>query len=581
LSFRKVSQRGLRRLSAAAALATLFTFSGGALAQGFGGRGMGGPPGGGGFGPGSAGSGKKKPPPKKKDEEETHAASNAETIQSLQTQEPQLPQNPTEIPKDVKDRIGTDFARDKEKGRGPTVERDFYGLYYREKSGGYQFQTIFPPLWAQRNMPDDRASVFGFYYNRRGKDHDADVLFPFFWRLRDLQTTTTVVLPFVHREREATKDEPARHDNWVLPIAFEGASGDGSGYFHAPPLLTFTQHTAKSGLNIAGPMFCKWKGGPACDPRTADVMDMGLPPLYFYGKGETYEYEAIPPLLHYYRYDEQGDKSTNLWGPFLTQHSPDNDVFDILPLFYRSTGKNEAHTTLFPFFHYGYKGNSDLLITPLFLKAKGEDGSTTIASWVYAKYRGRTELDMYTPFYWQYRDPDIGLERKLLFPFYYEGTSPRSKDQVVFPFYGRFQRTGISDQIWVTPLFRHVGDVTGWETDLFPLLFFGRKNETTHSVIAPIFWDIASAHSRTTIAAPFFFRFADDKSVTQVALNTFYREKKVAGGTDWEFHFFPVFSYGQSPTGHWWNVLYGLAGYTHEGTASKVRAFYIPIQLSE
>ena len=52
------------------------------------------------------------------------------------------------------------------------------------------------------------------------------------------------------------------------------------------------------------------------------------------------------------------------------------------------------------------------------------------------------------------------------------------------------------------------------------------------------------------------------------------------GGTDWEFHFFPAFSFGHSPTGHWWNVLYGLAGYTRRGNLVKVRALWIPITLS-
>ena len=571
----------LRALTgAAAAILVLQSATGSALAQGFGRSGMGGPPGGGGFAPPGGTSGKKKAPAKKP-EEETHAATSVEGNQALQTQEPQLPQNPLEVPKDVKDRIGTDDAREPVKGKAPTVERDFYGLYYQEKSGSYRFRTILPPVWAERVMPDDKASLFGFYYHRRGKDHDADVAFPFFWRLRDRETTTTVALPFVHREIKATKDAPGRVDNWVLPVAFQGASGDGSGYLHVPPLLTFTQHTAKSGLNIAGPMYCKWRGGPACDPRTADAMDLGLPPFYFYGKTETSEYEVVPPLLHYYRYDEIGDKSTNVWGPVLLQHSPEKEVVDILPLFYRSWGKNESHTTLFPLFHYGYKGDTKLIITPLFLHSKGEDGSTTTASWVYARYRGRTELDMFTPLYWQYRDPDIGLDRQLAVPFFYRNHSPRSSDLVVFPFYARFQRTGISDTTLVTPLFRHTRDITGWETDIFPVFYFGRKNDSTHTVIAPFFWDFTSPRSRVTVAAPIYVRYADEKSVTQVAFNTFYREKKVAGGTDWEFHFFPLFSYGQSPMGHWWNVLYGLAGYTREGTMSKVRAFYIPFKLSE
>jgi hypothetical protein len=561
--------------------ASLLLSEGGAWAQGFGGGrgGMGGPPGGG-FAPGGSGQQKKKPAAKKP-EDETHAASNTESQQAVQTQEPQLPQDPNEIPKDVKERIGTDDAREKETGRADTTERDFYGLYYQEKSGGYRFRTILPPVWAERVMPHDRASLYGFYFNRRGKDHDADVAFPFFWRLRDFDTTTTFALPFLHRERKATKDLPARHDNWVVPLVFEGESGDGSGYLHIPPLLTFTQHTAKSGLDIAGPMYCKWKGGPSCDPRTADSMDLGLPPFYFYGKTDQSEYEVIPPLLHFYKYDEVGDKSTNLWGPVLLQHSTEREVVDILPIFYRSWGKNESSTTVLPLFHYSYKGSSNLLATPLFVKAHGEDGSDAFVSWVYARYRGRTELDMFTPLYWQYRDPDIGLERQFGFPIFYRNVSPRSRDLVVFPFFARFQRTGISDDIWVTPLFRHTGDIQGWETDIFPVFWFGRKNETQHTVIAPFFWDFAGPHSHVTVAAPLYVRIQDDKSVTQVALNTFYREKKVPGGTDWELHFFPLFSYGQSPIGHWWNILYGLAGYTREGTMSKVRAFYIPFKLSD
>jgi hypothetical protein len=539
--------------------------------------GMGGP---GGLSPPSSGSGKKKAAAKKP-EEETHAASNAEAVQSLQTQEPQLPQNPLEIPAAAKGRIGTDFARDLEKGRGSTTERDFYGLYYQEKSDKYRFRTIFPPLWAERTMPGDRASIFGLYYNRRSKDADADVLFPLFWNLRDKDTRTTFAFPFLHRERKASPGVPARHDNWLFPLFFEGSSTDGSGYFHIPPLLTFTQHSARGGIDVAGPMFCKWRGGPACDRRTADVIDMGLAPFYFYGKDETSEYEVIPPLLHYYRYSELGDKSFNLWGPVLQEHSPEKDVFDILPLFYRSWGKNESHTTLFPFFHHGYKGNSFLHVNPLFLWSKSEDGDSTIASLVYARHRGRTELDMWSPLVWKYRDPDIGLDRTVVFPFYYGSKSPRSDETVVFPFYGRFRKPGISDTTWVTPLFRHESSVTGWETDVFPLFWMGRRNESSHLVIAPILWDFSSPRSRATVVAPFYFRFSDDKTISQLAFNTYYREKKVAGGTDWEFHFFPLFSYGQSPTGHWWNVLYGLAGYTQEGTMSKVRALYIPIPLSE
>ena len=104
---------------------------------------------------------------------------------------------------------------------------------------------------------------------------------------------------------------------------------------------------------------------------------------------------------------------------------------------------------------------------------------------------------------------------------------------------------------------------------------------SSHLVLAPFVWDFASPTSRATVVLPGFFRFACQDGVSQLALNTFYREKRVANGSEWEFHFFPFFSYGQSPTGHWWNVLYGLAGYTRDGTNSKMRLAYIPITLSK
>jgi len=73
----------------------------------------------------------------------------------------------------------------------------------------------------------------------------------------------------------------------------------------------------------------------------------------------------------------------------------------------------------------------------------------------------------------------------------------------------------------------------------------------------------------------------DDHGVSQLAGNTYYRERRVGSSLDWEFHFFPAFSYGETPDGHWWNILYGLAGYTRRGPLVKARAFWIPITLSD
>jgi hypothetical protein len=560
---------------AAAALALLASLApGAARAQGFG-------------APPSAPPAASKPPP---GTPETHAAPGGDEASPIQTQEPTLPAEPLAIPPQAEGKIRADADRDLAIRCVGERERRFYGLYYSERcANGYQFRTAIP-LWAERKQGPDAASIFGpLYYRRRSPEVDADVVFPLLWRLRNGRTHTTIVGPFMHRERDAApaptaddpKPAPGRHDNWLAPLFFEGSGDDGSGYLHIPPLLTFTQHTDRSGFNLVGPLFCKWKGGPACDARSTDEVDLGLAPLYFYGRDRKSEYELIPPLLHYYSYSDVGDRSFNLWGPLLWERSRDTDVFNVMPFYWHSSGKNEEHTTLFPLLHYGYEGSSSLLATPLFVSATGDKGEKTFATWGYARYRGRTELDMWTPLYWQYRDPDIGLDRKILFPFYYRSTSPRSDDIAILPFYAHLERPAISETWWITPFFRHTKDLTGWETDLHPLFYFGRENHATHLVVAPFLWDFASPSSRSTLILPFYYRFSDATTLSQLALNTYYRERRVRGGTDWEVHVFPVFSYGESPTGHWWNFLYGLAGYTREGTMSKMRTLYIPITLSE
>jgi len=531
--------------------------------------------------PGFGGPGGGAPPPSQPPPgtPETHAASGADS--ALPKSQATLPEDPLAVPDRVAGQIGTDAkSDDAPKGAEGETDIDFYGLYYGETTGQYRFQTVFP-FWAERTQPGDRASLFGFYYQRRSVDADADVLFPFFWRLREQTTTTTVAGPFVHQEREASPGKPATHLNWLPPFFFEAKTDDGGGYLHIPALLTFTEHSDHDGFNLVGPLFCKWKGGPACDARTADELSFGVAPLYFYGKDRRSEFELIPPLLHYYSYDESTDRETNLWGPLLWQRHPEGEVFDILPLFYRSWGKNRESTTLLPLFHYGWEDRSHRLVTPLFVHAEGNDGEETFATWGYARYRGRTELDMVTPFFWWFRDPDVGLDTKVLAPFYYESHSPKHDDLAVFPFYARFARPGLEETTWVTPLFRHSHGVTGWSTHLYPFLFTGRTHESTHLVVPPVLWDFATPKSRSTVVLPVFFRFADRESTQQLALNTYYAERNVRGGTEWEFHFFPALSFGNSPQGHWWNVLYGLAGYTREGTMSKMRALWIPFKLSE
>ncbi len=527
-----------------------------------------------------------KPPP---GAPELHAASGGSDTTLPQGNEPSLPENPLEVSESVQKRIGTD-GEPPSPGTGEGVKREFYGLYYNEEAGEYRYRVAFP-VWGERTMPskanpkiEDRASVYGgLYYNRRGAENADDVLFPAIWNLRNPLEgkRTTVVGPFVNRR---TKTET---DDWLAPLYFTGTRPDG-GYTILPPLLSAFFRDKEGGFTLVGPGFCKWKTGPSCDTRTATDIDLGIAPLYFFGQDQSSLYEVVPPLIHYYGYNDRDGSWLNLWGPYYREHTEKREMFHLLPLYWSIWGNPEAggvkerHTTLLPFFHYGYKGDTEeLLVTPFFMNRTGPEGEKTFVTWGYARHRGRTELDMITPLYWDYRDPDTGLQQKLLFPFLFSRTSPREETSTFFPFWSYSERYGVSRSLWVTPFFNHKNDLRGWSTNIMPFVFLGRDGNETHTVIAPFYWDFASPKSRSTVAFPLYWRFSDTDSVHQLVGNVYYTEQKYKNGLDWQIHLFPLFSYGETPDGHWWNVLFGLAGYKRQGTASQVKALYIPISLSE
>jgi hypothetical protein len=552
-----------------------------ALAQMGPGSGMGMPGFGGGPGPG--GGAAKKPKKKDPNEPETHAATGAGDEVVAPGGEPTLPEKPLEVSKRTERHIGSDLDPDgEEQGRSRVTTRRFYGPYYSETSGKYRFQLAFP-VWANRSQPSrtnpavtDSASVYGgLFYHRRSAEHADDVLFPLVWNLNDrvAKSRTTIVGPLLNRVA------PFENDHWLAPLYFTGKRKNG-GYTLIPPLLTYTNTDGQRGFNLVGPLFCSWQGGGSCDPRTAQKLDFGVVPLYFFGQDAETKYEAVPPLLHYYHYNDRTLGWTNIWGPYYREHTQKRDMLHLLPLYFSIDGKDEHHTTLLPFFHYGYDRNAWLFVNPLFLMAEGHHSEKTFVTYLYARYRGRTSLDMVTPLYWRFRDQDIDLDQHLLFPFWFSRTSPRESTHVLFPFYARSIRYGISDTMFVTPLFQHTHDVRGWSTNLHPIFYIGRDATNTHTVVAPFFWDFADPKSRTTVVAPIFWRFANDKSISQLVGNVYYHETRKSTGNDWEVHVFPAFSYGKTPNGHWWNLLYGLAGYTHRGNTVQVRALWIPITLS-
>ncbi|MFO0670415.1 MAG: hypothetical protein U0235_12440 [Polyangiaceae bacterium] len=545
---------------------------------------------------GAQGRRKSAPPPPQPsstpagDDEDAAQQAASRAMQSMDPT-PKTPDDPLAMSPEVRARIGTDTDGAPAAAAGET-QRSYFP-FYEERTGDRRIRLL-PPLYLEetRGLPSpgrpapaagayDRQSLSGLlFYQRRSLKLDADVLFPLAWRVRDRENHVTVVGPVAHREA------PHEHDNWVAPLFFEGSREKG-GYFHSPVLLTTTHWSEEGAFTLVGPYF---------RDRTGSDVDWGVAPLLFRGdngdrEGNRRTYTLVPPLLFYTGSQELEESSTTVIGPVILQETPKRSIVDVAPFFFHIEGKpqsggvKESHTTLFPLFHYGHTEDSslfvlpgylrritpktDTMLTPLFSHATTRRGSTSF-----------TAVGPVLPLFYSYEDKDIELNHWAAIPFFYRSKSPRGSDWLT-PLVGRFEDTGLSRTWWFFPNVTINRNIRGWETDIHPLVYLGRKDRSSHTVAAPIFWDFASPKGRTTVGFPLYWRFAEtaDDSVIQVAANTLYMQKHVSGGTDWQFHLLPLFSYGEDPKGYFGNLLFGLAGYTREGASQRIRAFWVPIEV--
>jgi hypothetical protein len=538
----------------------------------------------------------RRPPPPK--QQPKHSDDEDEDRGSILRSEPVIapPQDPLAMSPETRERIGTDWNGGPPPPEGSLVHRQWFPVY-EERRGDYQFRmlTLMPPLMIEQTrglrdpsqqrygepQTEDTEGLYGLlYYRRRSLHLDMDVVFPALWRARSDDATTYVAGPVVHREA------PGEHDNWLAPLFFEGERKDG-GYFHSPLILTTSHWNAAGAFTLAGLYF---------RDRTGTNTDWGVAPFLFRGdngdlEGNHRAYTLIPPLFYYHSEHELDSTETRIVGPYIGRDDPKRMVRDVLPFVFYIEGKPltggvpEYHLTVFPFFHYGRDPDGDLLVLPGFYRHTTATSDAIIDPLysVATTRRGATRLRAIgpiAPLYWDYYDRDLGVNAWAAAPFYYTSDSPMGHDWLT-PLVGHFQTYGLSSTWWVFPSLAISNDTRGWETDLYPIAFVGHSEQSSHTVVAPVFWDFANPKGRTTIGFPLYWRFADgaDESVLQVAANTLYIQKRVAGGLDWQFHLLPLFSYGQSPTGYFWNVLFGLAGYTRDGATATGRALWIPFDM--
>ncbi|MGA7122226.1 MAG: hypothetical protein WBY94_19140, partial [Polyangiaceae bacterium] len=518
--------------------------------------------------------GRGRPPPQQQDQPKPAPSSDDDDDRPPMRTEPSIapPQDPLAISPEVRAQIGSDWQSGPPSPEGPLHHTQWFP-YYEETRGDYRLRLL-PPVFVEqsRGLRDPTQTLYGvpksesteglyglLYYRRRSLALDMDVVFPAFWRVRDGDNRVAVFGPIVHR------DAPGENDNWLAPIVFAGSRKDG-GYLHLPPLLTTSHWSASGAFTLVGPYF---------RDRSGTDVNLGVAPFYFHGdngnlEGSRRTYTLIPPLLTYHAEHEFDGSSMTVVGPVIAQSNPRRDIFDVAPFYFHIRGKPdtggvvEEHTTLLPFFHYGHDPDGSLFVLPGYYRRVTRTSDAAI-SLFYSHVESRSGSTSLTaagpvvPLWWNYNDRDLDIHAWAIAPFFYTSDSPAGHDWLT-PVLGRFDSYGQSTTWWVFPTFTLNGNTHGWEYDFHPIVYTGRSDDSSHTVVAPVFWDFANPKGRTTIGFPLYWRFAEgqDDSVVQVAANTLYMQKRVVGGLDWQFHLLPLFSYGESPTGHFWNVLFGL-----------------------
>lgn len=484
--------------------------------------------------------------------------------------------DPLIVPEGIKGDIGSSYQNFDH----PIGERTRTGVWpfaYKERLGNQITTSVFPFYWERRTFDEkqslsERESFYTLYYRKRTRTSGIDAVFPLFVHWRDLETKTTVVLNTLWRTA------PNEWHAWFAPLVFASSQPDG-GYFHAPLLLTFSHHNPKRAFSLIG--------GLGYYDRTERDVDWGVAPFVFAGSNadKLTNYFFIPPLLTYHSADRDNGKQTTVIGPVLYKTSPKSTVFDVFPLFLHNHNGPEAEdsssTTLIPFFHASHDKESSLLVTPLFLRSKDKEGTTLVTPF-YTQHRGRTTLDMagpIVPLFAHYHDPDIYKDTWLTGPVLY--SHDPTGWSVLTPLFGHWKEYGVSQTTWVFPTFQHTVDTDGWAFNIHPLVYLGKDADSSHTVIAPFWWDFVGAKKRSTVAFPVFWRFRDEEGVTQLALNTLYLERTSAKGPNWDFYFLPIMHVGEQPNGNAWDFLFGFVGYKREGTYKQLKLFWIPIDLTK
>ena len=504
----------------------------------------------------------------------------------------QTPQDPLAIPEARRDASApTTTARLRPEGKVASVvlpllrgatEATIASASSRRSISSTRAASIRRP--AQTTPQTDRESLAALlFYQRRSPQHRRRHLLPRFWRVRDRQNHVLVLGPLAHREA------PNEHDNWLAPLVFEGSRKDG-GYFHSP----LAAHDVALGRE--GRVHARRSVLPRSHAarRRLGHRPVLLPRRQRRPRRRAQDVHAHPaaPLLPSRaraRREQAHRRRPGHLGvqPEALRSSTSRRCFFTIRGKPETGGVRESHTrssrssttararrrasSSLPGYLRRVTQTADTLITPFFTHATTRNNATSTDGGRVRSCRSTTATPTSTS----------ATARSAIFPFFYGSSSPKGRTLLDAALRALRELQRLAHELDL-PQHPYTRDSKGWETDIHPHRLprsqtsarrtrCSRRSSGTSRArrVAPRSASRSTGASRTRPTAR-------SRRSRQHALP----QRRVPGGIDWQFHLLPIFSYGQSPPGYWWNVLFGLAGYDREGDKSTIKAFWLPITVS-
>lgn len=409
----------------------------------------------------------------------------------------------------------------------PIRELKLIPPFVRDRQGEVTRTAVFP-VFFQRKSPEGIERLVVPYYYRRGPKLNADVALGLVWSLRGPDRNTFVLPPFyTHRDGK----------DWAFGLAPLFMTGIIDGHHHTviPPLLTWIDGKGDERRTLVGPYF-EWK--------SKKKTWKGFFPFYWSKADDIDRFTVVPPFFWRFADDEPLDYTTVV-PPFYHLRRKDYTGYGLVPLFFRKdTPEVRSFTVPFGLFHYANGPETFRLVTPLLSYANTKENGTTWISPIYQRRRGDRNFDFVAPLFfrsWDDRDVSSSL---VLPPIYWHWEDPANDSTVVFPFWGRWYREGISNT-WLTPLagryksfekdeqtwwfppsFHLAWDEESWQFNIHPLFYLKQAKTKWHLALAPVYFDFRNYEEKTRrlVLFPIYWDFTNDtkQKDTRVAFPLYF-----------------------------------------------------------